>query len=66
MSLEGKNTVESPCISVCLLSEEDICLGCYRNVAEIAGWHNLSNDQRREVVIIAEARRKADSTVFLN
>ena len=58
--------VASPCISVCLLNENDMCTGCYRNVEEIAGWHNLSNDKRREILLNAEQRRKADATVFLS
>lgn len=66
MTVKAEKPVESPCISVCLLSEGDVCLGCYRNLEEIVGWHNLSNDQRRGVVAEAEVRRKADTTVFLN
>ncbi|MEX1032521.1 MAG: DUF1289 domain-containing protein, partial [Cellvibrionaceae bacterium] len=30
--------VKSPCISICLLDEEDICVGCYRSGSEISRW----------------------------
>ncbi len=51
--------VASPCISVCVLDETDICTGCFRNVQEITDWSILSNENRREVVRVANARRKA-------
>lgn len=60
------NPVPSPCISVCLLNEDDVCTGCYRNVEEIAGWHNMTNHERGEVIVVAQERRKKDSSVFLN
>ena len=30
--------VKSPCISVCALDEEDICMGCFRSLREISDW----------------------------
>ncbi|MBD2860170.1 DUF1289 domain-containing protein [Spongiibacter sp. KMU-158] len=60
--MSSKSAVEkpvaSPCISVCVLDEQDICTGCFRNVQEITEWSVLSNEARREVVQLANSRRK--------
>jgi len=42
--------VASPCVHVCALDEEDICIGCQRNVDEITRWSRMQNDERRQVL----------------
>lgn len=42
--------VASPCVHVCALDEEDICIGCQRNVDEITRWSRMDNDERRQVL----------------
>ena len=53
------DTVKSPCINVCTLDPDDICLGCYRSVVEICAWGSASNDERRKIVATAAARLEA-------
>ncbi|HBM82356.1 MAG TPA: DUF1289 domain-containing protein [Halieaceae bacterium] len=50
----------SPCISVCLLDEDDICLGCYRSADEITEWFMASPQQKRDMLLRAAERRLAD------
>jgi len=50
--------VESPCIRKCTLDDDDICVGCFRSLDEICAWGGASNDQRREVLELALARRQ--------
>ncbi len=50
--------VKSPCISVCVLNEEDICKGCYRSAREITDWNTLDNSQKRTIMKDAQARFK--------
>lgn len=45
-----KDSVESPCISLCTLDESDICVGCFRHLNEITGWHSASNEKRLEIL----------------
>lgn len=52
--------VPSPCIRNCCLDDADICLGCFRSLAEITGWQNASDALRREFLENAERRRRAD------
>jgi predicted Fe-S protein YdhL (DUF1289 family) len=50
--------VESPCIRKCTLDDDDICVGCFRSLDEICAWGGASNNQRREVLELALARRQ--------
>lgn len=47
---EVEKPVKSPCVSVCALDENDVCVGCYRSANEISFWSRYSNAERREVL----------------
>lgn len=49
----------SPCISVCLLDEQDICVGCFRSAAEVTDWFMASAEEKREILRRIEERREA-------
>ena len=49
--------VESPCIRVCTLDDDDVCLGCFRDIAEICAWSGASDDERRLILEVSEVRR---------
>lgn len=49
-------TVQSPCISVCALDEDDLCTGCFRTLREISDWSEYSNQEKRERVVEARQR----------
>jgi len=51
--------VASPCVHVCALDDEDICIGCQRSVAEITRWSLMNNAERREVLVLCHTRAKA-------
>lgn len=38
--------VPSPCIGVCMLDEDGLCMGCHRTTAEIARWLQMGDDER--------------------
>ncbi|PLW81207.1 DUF1289 domain-containing protein [Kineobactrum sediminis] len=63
----GKENREpsSPCISVCLLNDEDVCLGCYRNAAEITDWFMATQEEKRDILSRARERRLEDGGVWL-
>jgi predicted Fe-S protein YdhL (DUF1289 family) len=56
----------SPCISVCVLDENDICTGCYRSADEITDWFMASDEQKREVLRRARERMQSNSTFRLS
>ena len=50
--------MDSPCINVCALDEQDICVACFRTAQEITDWTILDEDKQRDVVKLANQRRK--------
>ena len=48
--------VASPCVNVCALDEQDICIGCQRTVQEITRWARMDNDERRAVLKLCHER----------
>ncbi|MFE8072063.1 DUF1289 domain-containing protein [Marinobacteraceae bacterium S3BR75-40.1] len=43
-------TVPSPCVSICALDENDVCIGCHRSGMEIARWGMLTDAEKRDVL----------------
>ena len=42
--------MESPCVRKCTLNEQDMCLGCGRELNEITAWTSYSEKQRAEII----------------
>ncbi|HEX4523564.1 MAG TPA: DUF1289 domain-containing protein [Casimicrobiaceae bacterium] len=54
----GGAEVASPCTSVCTIdAETGLCVGCYRTLDEIAGWIDLSAEQKRTLLATLLVRR---------
>jgi predicted Fe-S protein YdhL (DUF1289 family) len=56
---------QSPCISVCLLDDKDICTGCFRSADDITDWFMATADQKREMLRRARERMEASTTLRL-
>ena len=56
---------QSPCISVCALDENDICMGCYRSAEEITDWFMASDEEKTRILQRVRERREADGGVRL-
>jgi uncharacterized protein len=54
--------VRSPCVAICELNADDICIGCGRSRAEITDWARLDADGKRAVNVRAEQRRQELNT----
>jgi len=52
--------VESPCIDLCTLDDDDICVGCFRSIDEICAWGGATEEQRRSIVQVAAGRGKGN------
>lgn len=57
---------KSPCISVCVLDENDVCLGCYRSAEEITDWFMASAEEKKAVLRRCGERMQAASTIKLS
>ena len=49
--------IKSPCIEVCSLNNQDICIGCYRMANEIIEWFSAPNERKREILASVDQRR---------
>lgn len=57
--------VRSPCISVCVLNDDDICTGCYRSAAEITRWMSCSDAERQTILSLCRERFEQLQTIRL-
>jgi len=46
----------SPCILICTLDEDQVCLGCGRSLEQISRWALMSRDEQWAVVDALAAR----------
>lgn len=53
----NRQQIASPCVRNCCLNENDICLGCFRNINEIVGWANASREEKEAVLLDCQQRR---------
>jgi len=51
-----KEVVLSPCVGVCALDDNDVCIGCFRSGNEIREWSGYSNENKREVLVNCDKR----------
>lgn len=42
--------VPSPCVNICRLDAQGLCVGCRRTLAEIAEWPQASEARRLEIL----------------
>lgn len=58
--MQQERPLASPCVAICALDEQDICIGCQRSATEITAWGRMDNDQRRAVLL--RCRERAQSS----
>jgi predicted Fe-S protein YdhL (DUF1289 family) len=58
--------IATPCIKVCVVDgESGLCMGCYRQLSEVAGWQRLSDDERGRIMAELPGRRSRISPAKL-
>jgi len=48
--------VPSPCINVCVLDGDKVCVGCGRHIDEIVAWGSAAPAEKLQIVIAARGR----------
>jgi predicted Fe-S protein YdhL (DUF1289 family) len=48
--------VLSPCIGICRLDAQNLCVGCRRTLDEIAEWPLATESRRREIAFASQRR----------
>jgi len=64
MTEQTKIPVESPCMSVCALDDNNICIGCFRTAEEISKWSEMGDQERRQVLQNITERGVAKGAYF--
>jgi len=54
--VDDSNEVSSPCVSICALDENDVCVGCYRTGDELTRWWGMNNTEKSATLELAKAR----------
>jgi predicted Fe-S protein YdhL (DUF1289 family) len=53
-----ESEVQSPCVSICALDENDICVGCYRTGQEISRWGSMDREEKKKTLELVKEREK--------
>ncbi len=56
--------VKSPCVNVCFLDDNDVCLGCYRTGMEISRWGAMSREQ--QLAVMEKVRQRESQSAFVS
>ena len=50
--------IKTPCVKVCVVDgESGLCLGCFRQLSEVASWARLTDDERAAIMADLPGRR---------
>jgi len=47
----------SPCIQICRMGTDGVCVGCLRSLAEIAAWTHAGQSERLQILRAVADRR---------
>ena len=50
--------IANPCIGVCTSNKKGYCFGCLRSRPERQLWHDMTTEQRREVLRLIVGRKQ--------
>ncbi len=59
---QHSNLAQSPCVSICLLDDNDICKGCFRSAKEITYWGTY--DEPTKIAVNRLARQRASQSSY--
>ena len=59
---EKKAIVRSPCVDICALDDNDICIGCYRSGDEITVWGKMNNEEKLATLNRVKERRQKNKS----
>ncbi len=54
--MEDDDEIVSPCVGVCRLDPQHMCIGCQRSMDEISEWFYASDERKREILKLAQLR----------
>jgi predicted Fe-S protein YdhL (DUF1289 family) len=64
MTSDSKTLIPCPCIRNCCLDDNDVCLGCFRNIDEITGWNASSDEEKQSILERCDLRRVRHDALY--
>ena len=50
--------IKTPCVKVCVVDgESGLCMGCYRQLNEVAAWARFTDEERERILAELPSRR---------
>ena len=50
--------IATPCVKVCVVDgESGLCMGCYRQLSEVAQWSRFTDEERAAIMAELASRR---------
>ena len=62
--LHAETDIKSPCMNLCCLDDEDVCIGCHRSVKEITGWGRMDQEQKKATMVKVIEREQASGRMM--
>jgi len=59
LSTNRSGEIPSPCIRNCCLDNTEVCLGCYRSLAEILKWNTATDPEKKEIILQCRNRKES-------
>ncbi|ETI62445.1 DUF1289 domain-containing protein [Marinomonas profundimaris] len=56
--------VKSPCVNLCLLNDDDVCVGCYRTGKEISLWGSMN--KASQLAVMKKIRERESKSQFVS
>ena len=53
-----QNEIASPCVSICALDANDVCVGCHRTGDEISRWWGMDSQEKLKILDLAKEREQ--------
>lgn len=51
------SAVPSPCVNICSIGRDGICVGCARTLPEIGEWASASDERKRAIMNLVSSRK---------
>lgn len=56
--------IPSPCVRNCCLDNAEVCLGCFRSLAEILLWNRATGGQKQAILAQSLSRKNSRKTAL--
>lgn len=58
------HTIASPCVRLCTLDEQNICVGCWRSLDEIKQWSVVNDGIRQKILTNCQERLQVTTKII--